>query len=158
MKFVQAVSFAGEPRFIEKRFSVLLVRVLGASLVAIQLFFVVLVSSLPTRLGPLFVIPAGAGVASAFTTAVMFVMRRRLVLFDGGFAIPRVRLRELFQRQIILPYESILSVRLIRPEGVWAWWIETSDGRHLAIPEWVFREKSAVHEFLLTKWPQARGG
>lgn len=148
---------AGSPRFVEKRSSIVLQRPVGLMVVGLLLFFAPLFGT-AAALGDLAVFPAAVCVASAFVAGLFVARRRRLLLFEDGFTIPFVRLRELLGPQPFLGYDSITSVRLSRPGGEWVWWIETGDERRLAIGEWVFNDKPAVHEFLLTKWPHVQEG
>ena len=149
---------AGTARFVEQRSSVLARWSVGIFLTTFAIAAAsagTLFASLDRAHSPFLIFAVAFGGLSPlglFAAAI----QRRSVVYDHGFTIPRVRARELFRRTWVLPYEAVASVSLLKPGRDWVWRIHTRDGRRVAIPEWKFREKSALHEFLLAKWPQAK--
>ena len=142
----------GSPRYVQRRSSILVRRAIGTFGVACFLFFAGLLVMVPNRLGSFAIVPAWVNVTGAVGTLALAATTRRLVLFDHGFSVPRVRFTELLVPRVVLPYGAVVSAQLSRGEGIWVWRVFTRDERRLIIPEWVFEER-AVHDFLTSKWP-----
>ena len=94
---------------------------------------------------------------------VLVLSRRRATLYEGGMAVPNLRLFECFGASVILPFDRTTPVGLVAgPGGDTGWVLAANDGRRVTIWEGSFPDPEAAHRLLISvfrdKLPGVRCG